>query len=600
MSSIKVEPNASNETEESAKEFTRKSIKKKEPKLKPPSALERVFGKVGKPRDHYFTAGVNINESNQRNVHTEPLPFSYPKDLEQFSYRLMAKAWRDKRIRQENQLKCKNRQSNRTSQKVDLLNRLYVKDPEIKSMKTILDIDPEFFTLIEGRPVVQKFNRLGYVRDMRDILRTNVITGYREDEILLIEENFSEEMRILEEIKAEFQKYVNTFEEFLFNDHTSAMSVLLESEKQAKLAAEKADELRSLSKNYGSLRSIVYNLEEKWRNCKMYQKFLYLISPSEWRREHDFYFIAETSSTNLISHLREDSSIFERFRLSPNRVQSLDELIEQFLEDVSIQSEPALFFTEPDQLLKVFSFIELQNLNTLLHSEELAVPIQNVKEALDAAEENFAAEISALHEMIDKLEEGIKWEEQRAKYLEELAVELINGDFREIISNKEVINLYVFVEDVYESRIGVNDSNMSMKEMMRIVETSYRNYLLQLDRLPDDVVYKAEMTCYREEEKILMLAHDATRKLTQVEQLMKHLTRLLEPPVYKISKPLRPRSPPVDIRKKRTHKARHLTQEQLDFLNFFSDFCFHSDDPNDFGVDFPQLTDDESNKDAKL
>src|SRR5690348_421698 len=31
----------------------------------------------------------------------------------------------------------------------------------------------------------------------------------------------------------------------------------------------------------------VYQLEEKWRDTRSLQRFLYLVSPMSWRREHD-------------------------------------------------------------------------------------------------------------------------------------------------------------------------------------------------------------------------------------------------------------------------------------------------------------------------
>ncbi|KAK5642136.1 hypothetical protein RI129_008303 [Pyrocoelia pectoralis] len=585
MSSINVEHGDRVERKKKVT-FTRQPVQKiKEPKLKPPSALERALGRPNKPKDHYFTAGVKINESNKRNIHAEALPFSYPKDLEEFSYRLMSKTWRVNRIKKENECKYNERQSQRTRQTLDLLNRLYVEDPEVKSMKTIVEVDPQFFTLIEGRPVPKKFNRWDYIDDVRNVLRTKIAIGYREDDIMLIDENFNTEKKVIAEITREFQKYVNTFEEFLFNDHSASMALLKESERIESKVAERYEVLQKLSKEFGSMKSIVYNLEEKWRNCKMYQKFLYLVSPMDWRKQYDFYLVSESSNDSLLKSLKSDDSVFGRFKLSPvGDVQSLSNLIEQFNEDVRMQKEPQLYFTEPNQLLKVFAFIELQNLNTLLHSEELAVPLEQVKEAMKFIEESFNSQVAWLHEIVDKLEQEIKWEEDRAKYLEELALELINGDFKELISNDEAINLYVFVEDVYESRIGLNDSNLTVKDMMRVIETGYRKYLLQLDRLPDELVYKAEMACYREEEKTMFLAEDAARKVIQVERLMKHLTRLLEPPRYRTTRSLKWRSPPVEVKEKPPPPPKPLTEEEMDHLELFSDFCFHTDDPSEFGI----------------
>ncbi|KAB0801924.1 hypothetical protein PPYR_04110 [Photinus pyralis] len=543
--------------------FTRRSGQKvKEPKLKPPSALERVFGKPNKPRDRYFTAGVKINESNNIGINAETLPFSYPKDLDEFSYRLTSKSWRQSRIKQENERKYNERH------KIDLLNRLYVKEPEVKSMKTILDVDPQFYTLTAGRPVGRKFNRRDYIEDINNVLRTKIAIGYREDDIMVVDENHASEKKILNEVSREFQKYLNTFEEFLFNDHSASMDLLKESEQIESEASEKVETLQKLTKGYGSLKSTVCNLEEKWRNCKTYQKFLYLVSPMDWRKEHDFYLTQETAND----------------RRPAGEVQSLSNLISQFVEDVQTQEKPSLFFSEPNQLLKVFAFIELQNLNTLLHSEELAVPLEQVKEAVKYIEDSFSTEGASLQEIIDNLEREIIWEEDRATRLEELALELINGDFKELISNEEAINLYVFVEDVYEDRLGLNDSKLTMKEMMKIIETGYRDYLLHLDRLPDDLVRKAEATCRRNERKKVLLAENAARKVVQVERLTKHLARLLDPPRIRTARSLKSRSPRVEDKEKPKPPPRPMTADQIDHLEFFTDSCFHSDDPKLFGV----------------
>lgn len=403
---------SSSESEEEPHEIKleRKVPKKREPKLKPPNALERIFGKPNAVKDRYFTAGKSIDDTNRRNIHTEPSPFKYPQDLEEFSYKVMSKAWRDTRRRKEMKLKYNERQSYRTRQQMDVLQRLWVKDPQIKSMKTILDLDPEFFTLIEGRPVPQKLTHKEYIKDVRDVLRTKIVSGYREDEILLIDENFIVEQKVIDEIKQEFQKYVNTFEDFLFTDHTNSMALLRQSEQEAQIAAEKYEIHRELSKNYGSLKSTVYNLEEKWRNCKMYQKFLYLVSPMDWRKTHDFYHIKRMDSERSVELEEENSgsSVFGRYKLAEvGEVLSLENLIEQFLDDIKMQDEPQLFFNEPLQLLKVFNFIEMQNLNSLLHSEELAIPLEKVKEGMAKIHKKFDEDMNSLQDIITSLEGGI-------------------------------------------------------------------------------------------------------------------------------------------------------------------------------------------------
>lgn len=98
----------------------------------------------------------------------------------------MSRAWRDNLRRAEESLKYNERQSQRTRMQMDTLPRLYVKDPTIKTMKFITDVDPEYFSLVEGRPVTRKTNMKEYTQRLRDVLMTKIMVGYREDDIMLI------------------------------------------------------------------------------------------------------------------------------------------------------------------------------------------------------------------------------------------------------------------------------------------------------------------------------------------------------------------------------------------------------------------------------
>lgn len=409
LGSLDVELDASTTSKTSSEgrfKIVRKKLKKPIPKVKPPSALENVHLKKKSVRNHYFSAGLKVNDDNQRDLLTESSPFVYPKDLEEMSFNVMSKAWRDKLKRRELSVKCSKKTNYRTRQQQDVLNRMYVKEPETKGMKTLLDLDPEFFSLVEGRPLFEKFRVRKYVHDVREVLRTRIVTGFREDEVDLIEENFASEQVMIDKIRNAYQTYVDTFEEFLYNDHTSSMKLLRQSEKEASIATDKYEEFRKLSKDYGNLKYSVYNLEEKWRNCKMYQKFLYLVSPVYWRRKHDYYHLQQKDSH--LSLISEMSTVFGRYRLpSSGDVLSLEALVDQFLDDCRTQEDPILFFKNPNQLMKVFRFIEIQNLNTLLHIEELAVPTENVKEGIENARIVFESEMGALKEVINNLEGGI-------------------------------------------------------------------------------------------------------------------------------------------------------------------------------------------------
>lgn len=125
------------------------------------------------------------------------------------------------------------------------------------------------------------------------------------------------------------------------------------------------------------------------------------------------------------------------------------------------------------------------------------------------------------------------WEEERAKYLEELALELINGEFKKLVVAEEVLNLHVFVEDVYETRIGPNDANLSMSEMMKMIESKFREELISLDQMPSEQVAQLEVSCYREEAKTMKAAQIAARQLLEFEMLFLKLQKVFSPPLMK-------------------------------------------------------------------
>ncbi|KAJ8975192.1 hypothetical protein NQ317_014914 [Molorchus minor] len=491
--------------------------------------LQNILRPKPPVKTKYFTSGEGVNDDNAVDLSKEPSPFVYPGDLEEFAQKVMTKAWRNDVRLKELKLKCSHKPGYRDRQRKGLQNRLYVKEPEIGNMKTIVDIDPDYFNDVEGRPIKEKFDIRDYVETVRQCLRTKIVTGYREDDLMLLKENLELEQKIINIINENLQMYVNAFEEFLYSDHTSAMKMLDDADKAADEAYDKHQEFQMLSKLYGTLRSALFNLEEKWRNCKTYQKFLYIVSPSIWK-------MAQKKFRRVSVFLMEDDpddeeNIFGRYRMSViEKGVSLTDIIKIFREEMKEETTPQLYFKEPQQLMEVFRFMEVQNLNSLIHTEELAVPLEQVKQSITEAVESFELEIRGLQETIDTLEGGIQWEEERARYLEEYALKLIGNEFKSLMMDDEVLNLFVFVEDCYETRIAPNDANLSMLTMMKAIEERYRSELLLLDMVPSDQVALLEGSLYSEEMMVMKLAERAARQYAELERLTYSLNKAFEPP----------------------------------------------------------------------
>ncbi|XP_066251780.1 cilia- and flagella-associated protein 100-like [Euwallacea similis] len=533
-------------------------------------------------KQRYFTSGHRIDEHDKKDLEKEPSPFHYPKDLEEFAYKVMNKALRnDVRIK-ELTGKCLQKLSYKNPQTKNLLQRLYVENPTIDSMKSVLDIAPEYFKVVEGRPISDHLDIRNYIDVLRDSLRTKIVNRYREDDIVLIEDNLLLEQKVIDSIREDYNKYVNAFDEFLFRDHTSSMLLLKESETAAKDAYDKYEEYKVVAKKYGAIRSSLYSSEEKLRNCQMYERFLFLVSPFSWKNQRQ----GTSASVSIENGKDVEENIFEKYQSINEKEISLSDLINQFNEECREDNPPELYFTDPEQLLDVFRFMKMQNLNSLLHSEELALPLGQVRDRMWQARQMFDQEIENLQEILNKLENGIKWEEERAKCLQELAFNLIENEFKGLIMNDEVLNLHVFVEDVYETHIGPNDANLSMGDMMKAIESRYRHELLSLDKVPADQVALLESGCYAEQMMVMRLAETAAKQYAELKQLTYKLKRAFAPAYQKTQgKELKKRSLPLQQRREASAPLKQLTSEEAEYLEFFTNFCVFSDDPRDYGID---------------
>jgi hypothetical protein len=552
-------------------------------KVKRPSLLECIFNKRYTDRSvHYFTTGTGVDKSTARDVTKEPTPFSFPRDTQEFSCKELYKSLTQRFREQESKYDFSTRPNFRSRQNKDILNRLYIPDDDVEDGREpgLLDIDSQYFKIIQGHPIKEKLDIRKYVEEMRETFRTRLKVGYQMDEAMKIEEKFREEQKRLNTIQSMFKLYSDSFDDFLEEDYESAKKLLQDAQEEAEKSARMDCELKQLDIQLGIVKCQLCLLEEKWKNCKMFQKFLYMISPMDWRKKHDYMNRNQDGSVSSVSEI---STLVGRHKLSSTEsTLSPDESQGLLLTNINRDEEPLLYFTETNELIQVFEEMELQNLSSLQRSEALSDSILTTQRGLDQARQQFETESAFLMGKIKDLETAISWEEDRAQSFKGKAKELLYGLFKDLVVSESVLNLHVFVEDVYETCIAPNDINLGMYDMMREIELKMESLLLTLDYLPFAIVKAAERETYEEGARIMKQAKEAEARVKLMEKLKKRLRRALESPTYRSGKPLKPRSNPPPIKDKKPKPEKPLTEEEKDFLNFFTDYCRHVDNPRDY------------------
>jgi hypothetical protein len=510
------------------------------------SSAGRHTGRHG----YYFTSGTAVDKSSVRDVLKEPVPFSVAPD----------KAWIQHDLR--------TGANYRSRQNADLLNRLYVPDEEAEEGKEpgLLEIDPQYFKIMERRPIKEKLDVRKYVDEVRETLKTRLKLGYQLDEAMHIEEKFKAEQKRLRNCEALYRLYADCFWKFLQEEHESSVRLLNDAQQEAAKSSDMSCQLKQLGEQFGVLTRQVSVLEEQWRNCKMFQKFLYIVSPMGWRKEHDYIHRKGPSSVSLISEM---PSLFGRYRVS---ISDPELSLDLFVKDVQGEEEPLLYFSEPRQLLRALEDIESQNLSCFMHCEDLSGPTLLAEQGLKQVEAQFEAQSSFITGKIEDLEAAISWEEHRTQSLRQKAREVLYRLFPE--SN---VSLLVSLQDVFAACVAPRDSNLGLRDLMTAIELKVEALLCTLDCLPFEVVKLAESETYEEESRIRKEAEVAECKLDLMEKLKRRLRRALEAPEYRQGKPLKPRSEPPPIRKRRPRAETILSEQDRDFLDFFTDYCAHVD-----------------------
>lgn len=105
--------------------------------------------------------------------------------------------------------------------------------------------------------------------------------------------------------------------------------------------------------------------------------------------------------------------------------------------------------------------------------------------------------------------------EGRATNLHNYANYLLKGVFRDLVCSEDILCIYVFIEDAYETCIAPNDAKLDSFTMIKMIENTHEKLNLQLDTLPYEIVKKYEREGFKQELKAFKEAEDAARKVTQ-------------------------------------------------------------------------------------
>ncbi|CAD0200736.1 unnamed protein product [Chrysodeixis includens] len=113
-------------------------------------------------------------------------------------------------------------------------------------IKTIVDVDPAFYTLIDGRPIRPSTSIHQYKHNIKNVALNRTLHGFLVDEILRIDKEIETERNCFDAAYKHFEEYQNSFDKFLADDNNKTIAIMQRSDALAKELANQTEECKRL------------------------------------------------------------------------------------------------------------------------------------------------------------------------------------------------------------------------------------------------------------------------------------------------------------------------------------------------------------------
>lgn len=559
---------------------------------------------------------VYIDQSIYKN------PFTVPIDHDIFALRDEEKAKKKKEREKQHQQKVheKTTYTSRINARTKAMIRpagdeeddLSVKEKDTDNGSVLKD-DPNFVLVTTKDRHVETEHLEEYITKKREMFLVQYSLGVKRDEMRKLEEIAQAEEKKLEIAEQYLEEDAAMFDEFLKDNDKNAVEAIKVAEHEMKAKLEKVGDIKKINAQMMAIKSEISKNEDLLKEYMMYKKFLDKLTPREIaeararkKMERKRLTVEQTnvekqktkaSSTNIgdrgrapsiarsnsttlkskSSRVKHGSTSVSRrnSRMEPQTesdTQSVSsfEALQSTVSDEDSDEEPELYFTDPMQLLDIFSELEEQNLSLIQNSQDTEEALDEMKKTIILTKEKMNRETDILQQQIETLKETTRKEEERANELEMKSKMFSYGEFKAEDQEKMLAQLDKKVEEVYRQCIGDNEANISTLQMLTNIENRLEELFEMIEMMPPEKVELAEKA--KDKERRLRLREEKllAQKKHQEERIRKAIERAQAEPKKKTGRRLVFRSCPPQTRKREDPTHEKQDKEEDDLKYFFT------------------------------
>mmetsp|Transcript_33784 Transcript_33784/g.56713 ORF Transcript_33784/g.56713 Transcript_33784/m.56713 type:complete len:611 (+) Transcript_33784:2-1834(+) len=443
----------------------------------------------------------------------------------------------------------------------------------------------------------EKENMADFIAKKREMFLVQMSLDTKRAEIRKLEERATQREEALKKSEQMLEEDALRFDAFLKENDMKAVEAIKKAEIETKAKADKVQEIKRLNGQIATIKSEMSKYEEQLEDCRKYKEFLDRLTPPEWfqgQREKKELRRAERRNKR---HSDRDLSGAPDQLKDPGSGRGGDKKLDDKSsrgstkpatlgqkgggssrptsvdddDEYSSGEELPMYFTNPQQLLDIFTTLEESNLFLIQNSQETEEALEELKTKYRETKAKLDGETETLKWQIQTLRNAIKTEEDKAASLSDKAKSstAMQGTGRQ---EQEALlsELNAKIGEVYSRVIGDNDASLSALQMLTNIERQLEDYLNIIQQMPPEYVEGAEKAKEKERRQRVREEKMEAQKRLQEERIKRSLERSKAPALKKTGKPVMFRSMPAIRRKRDKDQDHQKNEEEEDYAEFFT------------------------------
>lgn len=478
---------------------------------------------------------------------------------------------------------------------------------------------------------LEKEDMVEFITKKREMFLLQMSLDIKNEEIKKLDIKANEKELALKKSEQLLEEDAQRFDIFLKENDRKAHDAMRRAEEETQRKTMKNVEIKILNQKIQSLNSELAKHKETLDDCLRYKDFLDQLTPKEWFDNHlieyenkkkiiqeENYLIRlqqwEANKKLIIENYKRDIEMKkeqQRKAMRRSRHSGVDNIdlvidvddedletklviplipkIEDEIVDVPMEDTP-MYFTEPKQLMDIFSALEEQNLFLIQNSQETESSLEELQQLYRKTKLDLDAKTNSLDEQVFDIKSQIVIEDQMIKmllnkrettnqnsnntsttkfYKTQIEADFVSQSQLQEEKEKLLSNLNLKVQAVYE-RCGFNASSKpSTLFMLSQLESKLEWYLSKIDKMPIEYVIKQEKEKEKRRRQAKRDEQHAIQEKKQEERNRSAIERALKAPKKRTGRQVMYRSAPI---RKETDKLRNedFESQNDDELKFLS------------------------------